>query len=66
MRNIFITAIVMCLAQPICLFAQKDKSLIDISENYNWTSWGNNRLPKECRLPLSKDFGGISFTGRYD
>ncbi len=55
----------MCLAQPICLFAQKDKSLIDISENYNWTSWGNNRLPKECRLPLSKDFGGISFTGRY-
>ena len=55
----------MCLTQPICLFAQKDKSLIDISEKYNWTSWGNNRLPKECRLPLSKDFGGISFTGRY-
>ena len=65
MRNIFITAIVMCLTQPICLFAQKDKSLMAVSEDYNWTSWGNNRLPKECRLPLSKDFGGISFTGRY-
>ncbi len=47
------------------LFAQKDKSLKQISETYNWTSWGNNRLPKDCPLPLSKAFGGVSFTGRY-
>ena len=66
MKSISLTTIVMCFSM-VCLSAhgQKDKSMLDFSENYDWTSWGNNRLPKECRLPLSKDFGGISFTGRY-
>ena len=57
--------ICLLLTYPGILCAQKDRSLQQISETYNWTSWGNNRLPKDCPLPLSKTFGGISFTGRF-
>ena len=49
MRNICLSFVFFCLMQPTCLFAQKDKSLMAVSEDYNYTSWGNNRLPKECR-----------------
>ena len=61
----FLTVIALIAFGGGYLFAQKDKSLKLISKTYNWTSWGNNRLPKDCPLPLSKTFGGISFTGRY-
>ena len=62
MKKILICLLLTC---PGILCAQKDRSLQQISETYNWTSWGNNRLPKDCPLPFSKTFGGISFTGRY-
>lgn len=35
------------------------------SVEYEWSSWGNNRLPTDSGLTLSKEFGGVSFTGRY-
>lgn len=60
-----ILTLIASLLQPMVAIAQKDRSLTAISETYNWTSWGNNHLPKDCPLPLSKDYGGISFTGRY-
>ena len=53
------------LVYPGFQYAQKDRSLQQISETYNWTSWGNNHLPEDCPLSPSKVFGGISFTGRY-
>jgi len=45
--------------------AEKDSTLRAYSEKYNWTSWGNNSLPKDSGLKQSKVFGGVSFTGRY-
>jgi len=43
----------------------KDSTLLVFSDQYNWTSWGNNRLPEQSGLSQSKAFGGVSFTGRY-
>jgi|GEM_PF-1110042 len=54
-------AIVICLPTQ----AQKHPSQVAVSETYNRTSWGDNHLPDSVGLKQSKDFGGISFTGRY-
>ena len=53
------------LASALTLHAQHDQSLQQLSETYNWTAWGNSRLPRKCPLTLSRRYGGISFTGRY-
>lgn len=49
----------------IPLHAEKHRSQVAVSKNYNRTSWGNNHLPESSGLKLSENFGGITFTGRY-
>lgn len=58
------TMLILCTI-AISLHAEKHRSQVALSENYNWTSWGNNHLPESSGLKLSNRFGGISFTGRY-
>jgi len=45
--------------------ADSESILKASSSEYNWTCWGNNRLPDDCPLALSDNYSGISFTGRY-
>lgn len=63
LKRVFILSL--SLLSVNVVMSQVESGPLAISREYNPTSWGANYLPKDSGLKLSKEFGGISFTGRY-